>query len=472
MNIREELNFLADILEQHYGRDGLATQRTEPVVRMESIRQIIRELGSEKWIREGGLHGKAMADFLPLYLKYCTKMPHPGNMNHQVSVPNPLSGIAGLIAGTVSNPMNIYEMGPAAAALEFFLINHFLTKVGWTPQPYPDAPQHIPSGGGLLTHGGTLATLNAIVASRSRALRENRLKNKTPVIVSSDTGHFAVAQAALVMAAENITVVTDENGSMIPAALRQTLQKHRDKGVITVVANSCNTPVGAFDDLHSLVAICREYAVPLHVDAAHGGSLLMSKKLRHRLNGIELADTVVWDAHKLMRTNGICTLLLARDRKDLDLALQRNASYIFHAKEQPGFDFMGRTLECTKTSLAFNLFHSLAYAGEDAIGNYVEQVCELTETASEILRHAGQVCAVPPQCNILCFRPPQLHDDAITPLRDKLRNDHNFFLSSTLFKGKRWLRLVIMSPHTQQQDIEKLASCLRDTYSKSPQRST
>ncbi len=431
-------------------------------LKIRPLKELIKGLQTEKWVKDGGLHGEAWDKFLPLYLDSSINLRHPNNMNHQVSVPVTTSGSAGAISGLLSNPMNIYEMGPAAAALEFFLINYFISIIGWQPQPYPDEGQSQKSAGGVLTHGGSLANLTALVAARSSWQRQNPKTTAKPVILISDVSHYSNAKAAFIMGLECRSIPSDDCGRLQPEALELAIKEcsAKNESIVAVVSSACNTAVGYFDPLAEISTListlCTKHKLWLHVDGAHGASLLLSPKYKKLLQGIDLADSVTWDAHKMLRTQGVCTMLLVKDRTNLDLAYQQEASYLFHDKEQLGYDFMGRSFECTKTSMGFNFFHALAYQGIDALGEYVTNLCDITAEAFEIFSQDPFYCALPPQCNILCFRPVGEMDDAtILHLRDQLMQD-GYPISSTLFKGSRWLRIAIMSPNTQTENIKGL----------------
>ena len=175
------------------------------------------------------------------------------------------------------------------------------------------------------------------------------------------------------------------------------------------------------------------------------------------LDGVELADSLTWDAHKLMRTPGLCTALLVRDAKTLDTAFHQDASYLFHSKQQPGFDSLHRTVECTKAALGLRLFVVLAALGERGLAGYVDRQFDLTLQAYELFRNVpGLECPVEPQCNILCFRAPG--DDAVhLRVRDKLLADGDFHLSTAVVGDRRFLRIVVTSPETKLADLRRLA---------------
>jgi L-2,4-diaminobutyrate decarboxylase len=259
------------------------------------------------------------------------------------------------------------------------------------------------------------------------------------------------------------TLDVDQNGSAIPDRLPAVYERLcRDgKRAIALVANACNTPVGSYDPLKPIGDFCRANRIWFHVDGAHGASALLSEKYRHLLDGIDLADSVIWDAHKMMRTPPLCAAVLVRNHRDLDRAFEQEASYLFHDKTQPGVDFMHRTVECTKSGLGLKLFFVVAALGEKGLAEYIERQSGLAaEAHAYLLRQPDIECPVPPQSNILCFRVRGSDQDQLAH-RNRLIASGEFHLSTTLFKGRRYLRMVFMSPQTTLDDVKALLTALR-----------
>jgi L-2,4-diaminobutyrate decarboxylase len=323
-------------------------------------------------------------------------------------------------------------------------------------------------GGGVLTHGGSLANLTALIAARTRVVPEiwqEGNPDDLALLVPAES-HYSIARAAGILGIGHnmiYTIDVDKRGVVIPDRLASAYNRLENDGkrAIALVANACSTAVGLYDPLHEIGEFCQEHKLWLHVDGAHGASALLSDKYKKLLKGIELADSLTWDAHKLMRTPTLCAALLVRDHRTLDHAFEQEASYIFHEKEQPGFDFIHRTVECTKAGLGLKLFLVLAALGERGMAEYIERQFQLTMEAYEYIRQLPDFeCAVKPQSNILCFR-MKGDDELQLAVRNKLTSQGDFYLSTTAFNGARYLRFVVMNPNTTMDDIKRLISKIR-----------
>jgi L-2,4-diaminobutyrate decarboxylase len=163
----------------------------------------------------------------------------------------------------------------------------------------------------------------------------------------------------------------------------------------------------------------------------------------------------------MLRTSVLSAAVLVRDGRDLDQAFHEDASYLFHDKEQPGFDFVHRTVECTKAALGLKVFMALAAEGEAALAAYWDRQADLArEAARWIGLESGFELAAEPQANIVCFR-VEGDDGRQLAIRKRLVEDGRYYISTTEHGGRRWLRLALMNPETSLGDVQALAAEIR-----------
>lgn len=468
------MSFLSDTetvikaLKEYYDE---SVSEKKPVIVQPSLEDIIDDLDLASFVKEGGLTQDRLLEFVEKYLSSATRLHHPTYMAHQVAAPHYAGAIGSLIDGFTNNAMAIYEMGPAAAAIEYFIINWLLEKVGWPPSPIaePNDNRNVNFAGGVLVHGGSLANLTALIAARNRTAPDV-WKKGTPTdlaLLAPQGAHYSVARASGILGIGQDAIYyldVDQRGAIIPDRLPDAFEKMKNDGkrAIALAANACSTAVGIYDPLQEIGDFCRAHDIWFHVDGAHGASALLSKKYRHLLKGVEKADSIIWDAHKLMRTPTVCAALLVRDHRTIDRAFQQEASYLFHEKEQPGFDFMHRTVECTKAGLGLKFFMVLAAMGEQGMAEHIERQMELAVEAFGYIHPLTEFeCPVRPQSNILCFR-IEGSDHLQLLIRNKLIADGEFYISTTSFNGVRFLRLALMNPNTELEHIKKLIQRVRE----------
>jgi L-2,4-diaminobutyrate decarboxylase len=427
----------------------------QPVTVQPEPEALARELEVKRWIREGGMDEAAFAAWLPRYLAATVRLHHPGSMVHQVGVPSTGAALADLIHGATNNPMAKYEMGAAGATLERELVRWMLAKVGFARE----------SGGGVLTHGGSLANLTALLAARAHAdpAAWQHGTRGNLALLAPPSVHYSIRRAAAILGLGEDAVVeleVDELERILPdrldAALRRCVAAGRQP--MALVAAAPATSTGLHDDLRAIGAFCAEHRIWFHADAAHGASALLSDRYRKALDGIELADSIVWDAHKLLRTSGLCAAVLVRREVDLPNAFHQHGAYLFDQGDTVGFDLVDRAVESTKATLGLKLFLSLAWAGEHGLGEYVASRYDMTKRFYEALAsQPGISCPYEPESNILCFR-VEGADQLV--IRDRLLADGKLHIGTTTINNERHLRLVLMAPDTNETALDELLRAL------------
>ncbi|MDA1259069.1 MAG: aminotransferase class I/II-fold pyridoxal phosphate-dependent enzyme, partial [Planctomycetota bacterium] len=220
---------------------------------------------------------------------------------------------------------------------------------------------------------------------------------------------------------------------------------------------------GLHDPLETAGAFCREHDLWFHVDAAHGASALLAPELRGRLRGIEQADSVVWDAHKMLQTSSLCAAVLVRRPQHLEAAFRADASYLGDpdaSSDEDDRDPWTRTLECTRPVLALKLFLNLAAYGEGGMGERVAALYGAARRFHTVLSALPEVeCLAEPESNILCFRVGGAEIDQ-SALRRKILAEGSAYLTQATIHGRVWLRLTVMNPASAEVDVRALAERL------------
>lgn len=461
---------LTNHLEKSKAMETTALDQVDPQV-------IAKALELKERFVKGFREEKEILDFISTYLTHTNHLSHPHYMGHQVAVPQDLSGIPELIHGTVNNPSSLYEMGPAGATAEGFMINWMLDKVGWLDaRDYYDFKFVPGKASGLLTHGGSVANLTALAAARAAIAPEAWVKGNPNdlVVIGAASAHYSIARALSILGLGKKAfhpVTVDKNEVLLIDDLKKVYKQalSDNKRVMCVVANACATSSGLFDPIDAMGDFCQKHQLWFHVDGAHGAAILASQNNRHLFKGIEKANSLIWDAHKMMRVPALCTAVLFRDFTFQASAFQQKGSYVFHDSEVVGMDSMPYTIECTKSALGLKLFWSFALEGEQAIAEFIDSRIALTQSFYRLLE-AEDDFSTPyfPESNILCFRYEKYGlDDAFQKhLRYTLINQKRFYITACDFNGRRHLRVVLLNPDTGIEHLKDLINTVRETAKK------
>ena len=132
MSFLSDAEIIARALDDYY-RESIA--RDQPVINQAPMGRLIADLELASQVSTGGLSGESLSQFMSEYLLATTRLHHPGYLAHQCAATHYMGALAALIDGFTNNAMAIYEMGPGAASIEYFVINWLLEKVGWQPAP-------------------------------------------------------------------------------------------------------------------------------------------------------------------------------------------------------------------------------------------------------------------------------------------------------------------------------------------------
>ncbi len=228
-----------------------------------------------------------------------------------------------------------------------------------------------------------------------------------------------------------------------------------------------------FSWIVEIADVCRRHEVWLHVDAAHGGAACFSPKYRHLVNGLELADSLIWDAHKMLFVPALCAFVFYKNKEHRFEAFRQDAPYLFDPSA-PGladFDSGLMTIECTKRAAAFGLWGVWSLFGPQLFADMVDVTFDLGRTFYEKLTDAADFQPLhEPECNIVVFRhvPQELQDAAPErlgqfqlDLRREIIRSGEFYIVATKVKGIGALRFTIINPLTEARHLDRLMDTLR-----------
>ena len=307
----------------------------------------------------------------------------------RVSFSLPEAALCNLVSSLLNNGTAVYEMGPVSTAMERNLARWLAKQLGF------------PVGAdGVFTSGGSAGNLTALLAARQAKAgfdvwTEGAHGGRPLAVLVSEQAHYCVSRSLQIMGfgkAGAWPVPVDARYRMRPEALPDAMHAAQASGrsVIAVVASAGSTATGAFDALEDVAEFCSVNDLWFHVDGAHGASAVLSDTHRGRLAGIERADSVVWDAHKMMLMPALVTAVLFRDGRHSYQPFAQEASYLFsrQAPEEQWFNLASRTLECTKTMMVLKLYAGLAVRGRRFFAEYLDSMFSLARRFSEAIRNA------------------------------------------------------------------------------------
>jgi len=386
---------------------------------------------------------------------------HPRYVGHQIAGPLPAAVWTEPVTAALNQSVAVFEMSPVGTVLEHQVISWLCALVGFPSE-----------SGGTLTSGGTEATFTGLLAARAAALPDawtNGVGADPPVLLCGEHAHYAVTRAGaqLGIGMRNVLAVRSRDYKLDPEALADRIAEFARDGrrVMAVVATAGSTATGSFDDLDAVASVCDEHGIWLHVDAAHGGSALLSNTHRERLRGIERVRSLAWDPHKMMLLPSQAGTLLVRDARELESAFSQRAPYLFaDAHAERSWDQGPRSFMCSRRADALKLWVALQRYGADALGELYDYFCALARFMfEETAERAGFVALHEPEGNILCFRyvgsgglSNVTLDEVNRELRERYNQSGEGWITATNLDGRRVLRVTLMNPRTTTDDIRDI----------------
>ena len=428
-----------DAQPMHKNRGGrkLARRLREPLPETPTpFRELARKLFGE--ILPAGLNTGS-----PGYLAYIPG----GGLVH--------AAVADLITMSVNRYVGVWLAAPGLVRIESNVIDWFGEIAG-----LPSATR-----GGVLTTGGSMANLIAVITARR--VRYPKGFRKAVVYLSTES-HHSLEKAAILagIAPDRIRKVgADARGRMTARALEEAIGADRSRGLdpFFVAANAGTTNTGAVDDLGGIARVARAAGAWIHVDAAYGGFFRLTERGKKALRGIEHADSVTLDPHKGLFLPYGTGSLVVRDRRTLRAAHALSASYLpAMQKDDDLVDFCEISPELSREARGVRVWLPMRMHGAGAFRDALDEKLELARYAAKALAaHPNVELTHQPALSLLAFRcrPPRRASvsEGEALQRRVLRGVNarqRVLLTTALVEGRTVLRMCVLSFRTHKDRID------------------
>ena len=392
---------------------------------------------------------------------------HPHTAAH-LHCPPLLSALAAeLVVSALNQSMDSFDQAPIATVLEKKLIRWLCAEAA--------LPE---TSGGTFTTGGTQSNYMGLLLARDAysQSRWNWSAQKAGLppeahrlrVFCSDVAHFTVEKsvAQLGLGTDSVVrVAVDEQFRMKPEALQAALAAIRAERLLpfAVVATAGTTDFGSIDPLPEIASLAQAHGAWLHVDAAYGGALLFSNRHRNKLRGIEAADSLSVDFHKLFWQPVPCAVFLLRDRRHFD-SMKLHADYLNpELHEEQGIpDLVTNSLLTSRRFDALKLWVTFHTVGRAKLSAMIERTIELADHAAAIVRNTPQLRLVhEPSLSTVVFRyvPAKKEIDADrlnATLRQRLFDRGIAVIGHTRVRGWQCLKFTFMNPTVTESQTEDL----------------
>ena len=440
---------VADFVAAH-----LASLREQPAFRTLDPRSARTLLSHEPPERPRSFDA-VLSDFRERVVPHHAREPHPRFLGYIPSCPTFPAVMGDWLATGFNFFAGVWTVAVGPNEVELAVLEWFRRWMGM-----PDGAR------GLLTSGGSAATVTAVVAARHAAVGEATEDIARLTAYCSDQAHSSVAKAAWIagIARKHVRPVPSDSAFRLRMdALREMVAADRAAGLrpFLLCATAGATNTGAVDPLHELADFAARERLWLHTDAAYAGFSVLTDKGRELLDGLGRADTLTLDPHKWLYVPFECGCLMARDPGALERAFSVHPEYLQDVRvrdTEVNFSDYGEQL--SRYSRALKVWFSVQYYGTASIRAAQERAMALAELAERMVRESPDMEVLSPaQFGIICFRlrprgmPEGELDDFNERVNERVNRSGFVLMSSTRLRGRQSLRLCIPGYRTKEDDI-------------------
>ena len=466
--VERHKEFLEELIAALIGSTFESVSRKNPVARWREPGHL-RDIISFD-LEEGPRSQDSLLEIAGNVFKYSVKTGHPYFMNQLFSGLDPY-GLAGQwLTDALNSSVYTYEVAPVITLMEQSVIKKLLSMF------YKDE-NGTAIGDGLFCPGGSFANGIAINVARfwfrKKAPADENIPSSKLVLFTSEDAHYSVLKWGDVCDVEVILIKTDEQGRMDVNDLRANILQEQGKGnyPFSVSATAGTTVLGAFDPLIEIADICQEFGMWLHVDAAWGGGLIFSRRHSVLLRGIQRADSILFNPHKLLAVPQQCSLLLTRHQNIFKQAHSKQASYLFQKDKfySTDLDVGDKYLQCGRRPDVLKFWFMWQAKGTSGFEKHVNHLMTLSALFKEEVEKRDDFESVADSCFInVCFWfiPPSLRkqrslysykerlNEVAPKLKEKMTKRGSLMINYQPLRDKpNFFRFVLQNSGVEIQDI-------------------
>lgn len=421
-----------------------------PSVDREVLAGLLREpfpdrgIGVERLFREIG------SKILP----NSTNVAHPRFLAYVQGPPNGIAPYADAIAAALNQNCNFWQLSPAASVIERSVINWLTGLFG-----YPG------TAGGILTSGGSIATLTALTTAlhdRRPGFRQSGLQDARPplVVYTSEQAHRCVEKAAAILGIglDNLRQIpADTDYRMRVDALKEAIRADRAAGLepFCVVATVGTTTSGSIDPLEAIADVCRDEHLWLHVDGAYGALFVLSDRKRDAFSACARADSIALDPHKLLFAPLEAGCLIVRDRHKLHAAHAFASSYLTVNDDALMPDYMDYGPQLSRDFKALKIWSALHAFGTEAFRNALDRTLDLAQYLAERIQAEPRLQLMAPvPLTAVCFQVSNASDADHAAILTTLADEGTALLGPASLHGRKGIRACITNYRTTRADID------------------
>ena len=400
-------------------------------------------------------------DFKSLIPDAMTHWQHPRFFAYFPANAAPASILAEQLANTISSQCMLWQTSPAATEMEIRVVDWLRQALGLAP--------HFE---GLIQDSATSSTLSAVLTMRERALGWKGLEDglaggQTMRIYASAQNHSSVDKAVRLagIGSKNLVKIpTRDDHSMDAMALQSAIEADIANGYLPAGIVICvgGTSIGASDHVAEILTISEKHDLYMHVDAAWAGSAMICPEYRGLWEGIDRADSIVFNPHKWLGANFDCSIQFLKDPEPQIRTMALRPDYLKTAAHTDITNFSEWSIPLGRRFRALKLWFLLRAYGLEGlrarIRNHINW-CEEAQAAISAL--PGFQITTPCNLALFTFRYDD-SDRATEDLLERVNADGRVYLTQTTHEGAYVIRMTVGQFDCTREDVMMVVEVLRE----------
>ena len=436
--------------------------KTNSVVKVSSPEKL-KELISP--LSLSGCDQETLLNDLKVILDHSVNTTHPLFLNQLFGGFNEAAWVGEIVSALLNPTMATFEIAPVLTIIEKRVVNELLSMMGFD------------RGEGIMVTGGSNSNLLAMLCARTEYSPSIRLTgfghNRFRIYVSSES-HYSFDKAANItgIGTQNLVQVpANEKGEMIPEELERILSADLKEGYVPIMVGATfgTTVMGAFDPIFKIAKICDKYNVWLHVDAAWGGGALFSSR-KDLLKGIQLADSVAFDAHKTMGTPLVTSFFLTKHAGILRNTNRGGGTeYLFHEYDNSEWDTGTYSLQCGRRADVLKFWLLWRAYGTNGLIKRTDHLFDLASFATQEIKLNPRFKLIHANYLNLCFQvlPENSKEGAsqftLRVRKELIKSGRAMVNYAEKSDGTIFFRLVFPNHNTERTHISELLKIILET---------
>ena len=404
------------------------------------------------------------SDFEKIVPNAMTHWQHPRFFAYFPSNASVASIVAEQLVNTIAAQCMLWQTSPAATEIEEVMVQWLRSALG--------LPKHF---SGTIHDAATTATLSAVLTMRELALDhkglEKGLFEQKPLrIYSSAQTHSSIDKAVRLSGiGQNnlVKIKTDNNFAMRSDLLEEAILDDiandlKPAGIIICIGG---TSIGAFDDVKSIIKIAKKYKLYTHVDAAWAGSAMICPEYRLLWEGVEEADSIVFNPHKWLGAQADCSVQFLSNPTAQINTLGLRPDYLQTLEQDEVTNFNEWTIPLGRRFRALKLWFLLRAYGlkglREIIRNHIKWVEELEEKLNSDSKFKVITNS---RLALFTFQYVPVGEDAnqaTEELLKRINNDGTIYLTQTTHEGKFVIRMTAGQFYCTREDIMTVYEVLK-----------